>query len=50
LHLIDARIILFLVVIDPEIKDRSRPEFIAEQQAGVYVLVIIVIIRDKAQR
>ena len=47
LHFVDARLILFLVVIDPEIKDRAWPEFVAEQQAGINVLMIIVVIRDQ---
>ena len=47
LHLVDASIILLLVVVDPEIKDRARPEFLAEKEAGVNVPVIVVVIRDQ---
>jgi hypothetical protein len=49
LYFVDAQIVLFLIVVDPEIKDRARPEFIAEQKAGVNVIVIVVVIRDKTQ-
>ena len=47
LHLVDARVILLLVVVDPEIKDCARPEFVAEKQAGVNVLVVVVVICDQ---
>jgi hypothetical protein len=48
-HFVDARIVLFLVVIDPEIKNSAWAEFIAKKQAGVNVIVIVVVIRDKTQ-
>ena len=47
LHLVDACLVLLLVIIDPEIEDCSWPEFVAEQKAGVDVLVIVVVVCDQ---
>ena len=46
---VEPQIILFLVVVDPEVKHRARPQLIAEQKAGVNFLVVIVVIRYQTQ-
>ena len=48
LHLVDARIILPLVVVYPEVKDRTGSELVTEKKAGVKILVIVVVIRNQA--
>ena len=46
----DSEVILFLVVVYTEVKNRSRPVFVAEKKAVVEFVVIVVIVRDQAER
>ncbi|MDH4218855.1 MAG: hypothetical protein OEY18_08795 [Candidatus Aminicenantes bacterium] len=46
-HPVDSQIVLFLIVIDTHIEDGARPEFIAQEEAGVDAFIVIVVIRDQ---
>ena len=49
MHLIDTCIILLLVVINPEIKDCPRPQFVAEKDAVEELFIVMVVVCDDTQ-
>ena len=41
---------MFLIIVNAQVKNRARPVFVAEKKAVVEFAVIIVIVRDQAER
>jgi hypothetical protein len=47
--LVDPGFILFLIVVDTDIKNRSGSQFVTQEKAGVDGFIVVVVIRYQPQ-